>query len=60
MKRQASGSSSDNEWYNEWKRMAMSDNNWEQVKYSDFKFQDETKGQSGSWRIVFNSLCAAI
>ena len=54
-----SGKTSDNEWQrvtsndNEWKQMTASGktngNKWEQVKYNDFKFQNGTKGQSGSW-----------
>ena len=53
----------DNEWqrvttkYNEWQGMTASDTTnekkWEQVKQSDFKFQNETKGQSGSWIMFF-------
>ena len=30
---------------------------WEQIKLSDFKFQNEKIGQSGSWRVLFNFLC---
>ena len=26
-------------------------------KYSGFMFQNETKGQSGSWTVLFNFLC---
>ena len=29
---------------------------WEEVEYSDFMFQIETKGESGSWIILFNFL----
>ena len=31
IKRQTSGTSSDNEWYNEWQRMTTSDNEWQRV-----------------------------
>ena len=57
---------SDNKWQkmttsdNKWQGMACSvttnENEWEQIKESDFNFQKETKGQSGSWRILFNFL----
>ena len=39
-----------NERYNEW-------NKWEQVKWCDFGFQNELKGQSGTWRTLFKFLC---
>ena len=59
--------SSDNEWQtvttndNELQGMAASvttnENEQEQVKQSDIKFKNETKGQSGSWIILFKFLC---
>ena len=33
------------------------ENEWEPIKNCDFKFQNETKDQSGSRRILFNFLC---
>ena len=50
---------SDNEWQwvikndNEWQWMTASD---KISKRSDFKFQNETKSQSGSWTILLNFL----
>ena len=43
----------------EWQRVIANDNEWEweQIKLSDFKFQNEKIGQSGSWRVLFNFLC---
>ena len=52
---------------NEWQRVTANDNEWqrltvsgtanenerEQVKQSDFKFQNGIKNRSGSWRIFF-------
>ena len=29
-------------------------NEWEQIQESEFKFQNEPKGQFGSWRILFS------
>ena len=50
----------DNEWQLTTGSGTTNENKWEQVKQSDFKFQNETKDQSGSWRISFNFLFYAI
>ena len=48
----------DNEWYKEWEHMITSgttnESEWEQIKESDFRFQNETKGQPGIWRFLFS------
>ena len=42
---------SDNEWYNEWKWIRTSKIGW------FYRFQNQTKCQSGSWIILFNFSC---
>ena len=41
----ASGTTSDNEWYNEWQRMTMSDKEWQRVtilaNFSFFQIREE-------------------
>ena len=39
-------------------RGGTNENKWEQVKQSNFKVQNETKGKSDSWIILFKSLCS--
>ena len=52
-----SGTTQDNEWQQVTTNDAMSDSKSVQVKESDFRFQNETKGQPDSWRFLFNFLC---
>ena len=46
---------------NEWQQMKVSstnkENKWEWEKQNAFKFQNETKGQSSSWIVLFNFSC---
>ena len=42
IKRQASGTSSDKEWYNEWQQMTTSDSEWQRVITNDNKWQRMT------------------
>ena len=62
VKRVATNGTSDNEWQrviknaNEWQRITASDKTNES-KYNRVMKQNETKDQSGSWRILFNFLC---
>ena len=55
IKRQTSGTSSDNEWYNEWQRITTSDNEWHRVTTNDYEWQHVvqrvTKSNS-KWRRV--------
>ena len=45
IKRQTSGTSSDNEWYNEWQRMTTSDNEWQRVV-------QRVTTNDNEWRVV--------
>ena len=64
-KRETTSGATSDEWQrmttndNEWQQMSGTThlNKWESVKQSDLKFQNETKGQPSSWRILFNFLC---
>ena len=40
IKRQTSRTSSDNEWYNEWHRIATSDNEWQRVEWKRVRTGD--------------------
>ena len=61
------GTTNDNKWRrvttngNEWKQMTtcgtMNENEWHQVKQSNFRFQNVSKGQSGSWKTLLIFLC---
>ena len=62
IKRQTSRTSSDNEWYNEWHRIATSDNEWQRVEWKrvttgDIEWREVTTsgnfGQTSFFQIIW-------
>ena len=47
---------SDSEWQWVVQQIKTNQNELEQAKVIDFRFQNETKDQTGSWRTLFNFL----
>ena len=58
IKRQTIGTSSDNEWYNEWQRVVQrvttNDNEWQRVTTNDNEWQQMTTSDK-EWQRVTNS-----
>ena len=52
----ASNTMSDSEWQWVVQQIKTNQNELEQAKVIDFRFQNETKDQTGSWRTLFNFL----
>ena len=47
----------DSKWKQVVRRIKTNERKSKQAKGSDVRFQNETKGQSGSWRTLFKFLC---
>ena len=52
----ASNTMSDSEWQWVGQQIKTNQNELEQAKVIDFRFQNETKDQTSSWRTLFNFL----